>query len=83
MYTFSADKEKDQFWWGTIFGMVVTFLVSVSMSRIMDKDVTQRVELPQDIISSYNMGIKDALRTNPASQDLEHACLEMWSNKQR
>lgn len=83
MYTFSVDKEKDQFWWGTIFGMVVMFLVTVSVSRIMDNDPASRVQLPQDIISSYNMGVKDALKTNPASQELEHACLELWANKQR
>jgi hypothetical protein len=27
------------------------------------------------------MGIKDALRTNPPSNDLEMVCLELWGKK--
>lgn len=75
--------DKEQFWMGTIFGMVIMFLITVGVSRIVEKDVVSQVQLPHDIISSYNMGIKDALRTNPASQELEQACLELWANKQR
>lgn len=75
--------DKEQFWMGTIFGMVIMFLITVGVSRIVEKDAVSQVQMPHDIISSYNMGIKDALRTNPASQDLEQACLELWANKQR
>jgi hypothetical protein len=75
--------DKEQFWMGAIFGMVIMFLITLGVSRIVEKDVVSQVQMPQDIISSYNMGIKDALRTNPPSQDLEQACLELWANKQR
>lgn len=75
--------DKEQFWMGTIFGMVIMFLITVGVSRIVEKDAVSQVQMPHDIISSYNMGIKDALRTNPASQELEQACLELWANKQR
>ena len=68
---------------GTIFGMVTMFLVTIGVSRIIEKDAISQVQMPHDIISSYNMGIKDALRTTPPSQDLEQACLELWANKQR
>lgn len=36
----------------------------------------------EELISIYKRGIKDALRTNPVSMDLEQACLEIWANKQ-
>jgi hypothetical protein len=75
--------DKEQFWFGTIFGMVVMFLITLGVSRIVDKDAVSQVQMPHDIISSYNMGIKDALRTNPPSQDLEYACLDLWANKQK
>jgi len=75
--------DKEQFWFGAIFGMVTMFLITLGVSRIVERDAVSQVQMPHDIISSYNMGIKDALRTNPASQDLEAACLDLWANKQR
>ena len=36
----------------------------------------------EELISIYKRGIKDALRTNPVSMDLEQACLEIWANRQ-
>ena len=36
----------------------------------------------EELIRIYKRGIKDALRTNPVSMDLEQACLEIWANKQ-
>jgi hypothetical protein len=75
--------DKEQFWLGTVFGMVIMFLITLGVSRIVERDVVSQVQMPHDIISSYNMGIKDALRTNPPSQDLEYACLDLWANKQK
>lgn len=45
---------------------------------IADREHTRADEL----ISIYKRGMKDALRTNPVSMDLEQACLEIWANKQ-
>jgi len=36
----------------------------------------------EELISIYKRGIKDALRTNPVSMDLEQSCLEIWANRQ-
>jgi hypothetical protein len=41
------------------------------------------LSLPKDIVGAYNLGIADALKTNPASWQLEETCLEVWSNKQK
>jgi hypothetical protein len=38
--------------------------------------------MPKDVITAYNMGIKDALVVNPPSADLENVCAALWSNKQ-
>jgi hypothetical protein len=45
---------------------------------IADKEHTRADEL----ISIYKRGMKDALRTNPVSFELEQTCLEVWANKQ-
>jgi hypothetical protein len=45
---------------------------------IPDGEVTRADEL----ISIYKRGMKDALRTNPVSFELEQTCLEVWANKQ-
>jgi hypothetical protein len=38
--------------------------------------------MPKDVVQAYNMGLKDALRTNPPSLDLEQTCVNMWADKQ-
>lgn len=45
---------------------------------IADRESTRADEL----ISIYKRGMKDALRTNPVSFELEQTCLEVWANKQ-
>ena len=65
---------------GLVVGITLTTLIAISINKI--RPVTpSAVDMPKDIIQSYNMGLKDALRTNPPSAQLEMTCLEMWSNK--
>jgi hypothetical protein len=45
---------------------------------IADKEHTRAEEL----ISIYKRGVKDALKTNPVSFELDQTCLEVWANKQ-
>jgi hypothetical protein len=35
-----------------------------------------------ELISIYKRGVRDALKTNPVSFELEQVCLEVWANKQ-
>jgi len=73
------DVQKEQFWMGAIFGGLIVLLIVLSLNRLFDNG--PQVQLPTDIIQAYNMGVKDALKTNPASGDLEMACLELWGSK--
>ena len=66
-------------------GFTVGILTVLAWQKVMseplilpDNEATRADEL----ISIYKRGIKDALRTNPVSMDLEQACLEIWANKQ-
>jgi hypothetical protein len=63
---------------GMVAGVVITSLIAIALSKM---EPVQQVEMPKDVITAYNMGIKDALRTNPASADLDNACLELWGKK--
>jgi hypothetical protein len=73
--------ENNKYWGlGVITGVVLTSLIAIAMSKITA--TPEPVPMPQTVIDAYNMGIKDALRTNPASSDLEDACLALWAKKQ-
>lgn len=73
------DVQKEQFWMGAIFGGLVVLLITLALGRLFEQN--ERVQLPADIIQAYNMGVKDALKTNPVSPNLEMACLEIWGKK--
>ena len=66
---------------GFTMGLLTVLAYQKVMSEpliLPDNEATRAEEL----ISIYKRGIKDALRTNPVSMDLEQACLEIWANKQ-
>ena len=66
---------------GFTMGMLTVLSYEKLMSEplvIYDSEATRADEL----ISIYKRGVKDALKTNPVSMDLEQACLEIWANKQ-
>ena len=69
---------------GVLVGILFAVLVTLAGAKVLDKFDTSPPEsiLPANVIQAYNMGIKDALRTNPVSMELEMVCLEVWSNKQ-
>jgi hypothetical protein len=73
--------KNEQFWLGAVLSALTTLLIVLSLNKLFANPVTA-VEMPKDIIQSYNMGLKDALRTNPASADLEMTCIEIWGKKQ-
>ena len=67
---------------GVITGVTITTLIAIGINQMSrQQNPASYVDMPKDIIESYNMGIKDALRTNPASSDLEMTCLELWGKK--
>ena len=47
----------------------------------MDRYATTPEGLPEGYIQAYKVGVKDALKTNPPSWQLEETCLEVWANK--
>ena len=70
-----------QFTMGGVVGGVAVALIFIGMNKMKANEPPMHM-MPKDIIEAYNMGLKDALRTNPASWDLEQTCLHMWANKQ-
>lgn len=76
------DVKTEQFWMGAALGVLSTLLVVLALGKLFDTPQVSSVEMPTDIVRAYNMGIKDALKTNPAGANLEMACLELWGNKQ-
>jgi len=72
--------KNEQFWLGAVFSAVTTLLIVLSLNRLFASPASA-VDMPKDVITAYNMGIKDALRTNPPSSDLEMSCLELWGKK--
>jgi len=66
---------------GFTMGMLTVLSYEKLLSEplvIYDSEATRADEL----ISIYKRGVKDALKTNPVSFQLEQTCLEVWANKQ-
>ena len=66
---------------GVLVGVVLASLVALGISKIKSKEPPMEV-LPKSVIEAYNMGLKDALMTNPVSTALEMTCVELWGRKQ-
>ena len=74
---------NERFWIGMVFGIFCTILVGLSLDKIFgDNYLPSALDMPKDVITAYNMGVKDALVVNPPSADLENVCAALWSNKQ-
>ena len=69
--------------WGLGFAIGVMSVIAVD--KIIERDIlpphTEAVRA-DELISIYKRGMKDALKTNPVSFELEQTCLEVWANKQ-
>jgi hypothetical protein len=74
-------EGNKQWMLGVITGVVVTSLIAIGLSKMKANDPPMHM-MPKDIIQAYNMGLKDALRTNPVSLELDQTCLSLWANKQ-
>ena len=68
-----------------LLGFTMGLLTILSWQKVMNEPYiapdTEEARA-DELISIYKRGVKDALRTNPVSMDLEQACLEIWANKQ-
>jgi len=73
--------ENNKYWGlGLVAGVLLTTLIAIALAKMRAEPPV--VPMPQSIIEAYNKGIKDALRINPPSSDLEDACLALWANRQ-
>lgn len=66
---------------GVVTGVVLTSLIAISLSKMKADEPPMEI-LPKSVVQAYNMGLKDALRTNPASMELEMVCVGLWADKQ-
>jgi hypothetical protein len=68
-----------------LLGFVIGILTVLSWQKVMSDPLivpdaeTARAE---ELISIYKRGVRDALKTNPVSFELDQTCLEVWANKQ-
>ena len=75
-------EHKEPFWMGTLFGSLMMLLTVLAYDRMTTVPEVAMSSMPSDIVSAYRMGLKDALKTNPPSLELESVCMELWANKQ-
>ena len=77
--------KSESYWSGVALGCLMTLLTVLAADRLLStpQSLQTSLDLPRDIVGAYNLGIRDALRTNPASWQLEETCLEVWANKQK
>lgn len=69
--------NREPFWMGALLGGLMVLLTVLAYDRL----IPEPNPTPQDIITAYNTGVKDALKTNPPSLSLEAVCMELWANK--
>lgn len=75
-------NEHNKHWaLGVVVGVVLTSLIAIGISKMKANEPPMEM-MPKNIIEAYNMGLKDALRTNPPNWELEQTCLNMWADKQ-
>ena len=76
-------EENKQWMLGMATGALITGLIAIGIGKIsQQQNPASYVQMPKDIIEAYNTGLRDAIRTNPPSWELEQTCLNMWADKQ-
>ena len=73
----------------TIATLALGFAIGVMAVIAADKLLEKNTPIPdseatraEELISIYKRGVRDALKTNPVSFELDQTCLEVWANKQ-
>jgi hypothetical protein len=74
--------QNGTYWSGAIFGAMVTVLVVLVFDRLTASPDPSAVRMPKDVVEAYRMGLKDSLKTNPPSLELEQTCMNMWAERQ-
>ena len=66
-------------------GFAIGVMTVIGVDKIIQRDILpphSEAVRADELISIYKRGMKDALKTNPVSFELEQTCLEVWANKQ-
>jgi hypothetical protein len=74
--------QNGSYWSGFVLGAFSMMFLVLAIGRMTDDEMPSQLTMPKDVVEAYRMGIKDALKTNPPSLDLEQTCLNMWADKQ-
>ena len=74
--------QNGTYWSGFALGMFSMLLVVLIFDRLTQQPDPSQLTMPKDVVQAYNMGLKDAMKTNPPSLELEQTCLNMWAEKQ-
>ena len=82
--TLEQKIQNGTYWAGFFLGMMVMLLSVLIVDRLNDKaeQVPTSLMMPKDVVEAYRMGLKDAMRTNPPSLELEQTCMNMWAERQ-
>ena len=80
--TLEQKIQNGTYWTGAALGAMVMLLVVLIIERLNTGPDPSSVNMPKDVVEAYRMGLKDAMKTNPPSLELEQACMSMWSERQ-
>ena len=80
--TLEQKIQNGTYWTGAALGAMVMLLVVLILERLNDAPDPSAVNMPRDVVEAYRMGIKDAMKTNPPSLELEQTCMNMWAERQ-
>lgn len=76
-----VNENKAHFFRGTLIGVIATALIAIGWHKIHSQAPKENI-LSSSVIEAYNMGLTDALRTNPVSPQLEQVCVNLWAGRQ-
>jgi hypothetical protein len=74
--------QNGTYWSGFVLGMFSMLFLVLAIDRMSDEPAPSQLTMPKDVVEAYRMGIKDAMKTNPPSLELEQTCLNMWAERQ-
>jgi hypothetical protein len=83
MITFLERLRESHYWNGFALGALTTGLAFLAVEKGLSKPEPYVLGANHtDIIQSYKLGIKDAMKTTPPSLELEQTCVNMWADRQ-